>query len=157
MLLGGLWHGANWTFVVWGAIQGGYLVAERVDQGAVGAARAARPAAVRWCRSLQWVLTFNLICFAWVFFRAPSLAERASTCSASCSRGGASALVTPLLIVTIVAMLASQFVPPRVPRAGRGRFARLAPVLQIGALAVGLVLVDALGPEGIAPFIYFQF
>jgi len=36
-------------------------------------------------------------------------------------------------------------------------FGRLAPVLQIAALALGLLVVDALGPEGVAPFIYFQF
>ena len=73
------------------------------------------------------------------------------------SFGGGAALVAPLLIITIVAMLASQFVPPAVPRRAEVAFARLAPILQLGLLAIGLVVVNALGPEGIAPFIYFQF
>ena len=62
-----------------------------------------------------------------------------------------------LLIVVIVASVACQFVPNRIPEKAENWFGRLAPVLQIGGLAVGLVLIDALGPEGIAPFIYFQF
>jgi alginate O-acetyltransferase complex protein AlgI len=156
MLLGGLWHGANWTFVFWGAVQGGYLIAERIVRE-------------RWAhreplglpgwlvRTLQWLLTFNLICFAWVFFRARSLQNAFEVLGRLVSFGGGASLITPLLIVTIVAMLASQFVPPSIPRRAEVRFARLAPLLQIGLVAVGLVLVNVLGPEGIAPFIYFQF
>lgn len=62
MLLGGLWHGASWNFVVWGALHGIYLVVERVVS----------PAASRFPFSvaLRWVITFHLICFAWIFFRA---------------------------------------------------------------------------------------
>src|SRR3954454_11311173 len=69
MVIGGLWHGANWTFVIWGALQGGFLVAERgvkerwAERGATGLP----PPLVK---ALQWWLTFNFICFAWIFFRA---------------------------------------------------------------------------------------
>ena len=71
--------------------------------------------------------------------------------------GGSGSLATVLLMATIVIMLASQFVPPRIPADVTERFSQLAPVLQMLALGVGIVVVDALGPEGIAPFIYFQF
>jgi D-alanyl-lipoteichoic acid acyltransferase DltB (MBOAT superfamily) len=156
MLLGGLWHGADWTFVIWGALQGAYLIAERVIKE-----RWARRPSLGWppwlVRTLQWVLTFNLVCFAWVFFRATSFENALDVLDRLVSFGGATTLVTPLLIVTILAMLASQFVPPDVPRRAEIAFARLAPIIQIGLLAIGLVLVNALGPEGIAPFIYFQF
>ena len=53
--------------------------------------------------------------------------------------------------------MASQFVPERMPAEITERFAQLAPVVQMVALGAGIVLIDALGPEGIAPFIYFQF
>jgi D-alanyl-lipoteichoic acid acyltransferase DltB (MBOAT superfamily) len=156
MLLGGLWHGASWTFVIWGALQGAYLIGERVIKE-----RWSRREPMGWptwvVRSLQWLLTFNLICFAWVFFRATSLDNAFDVLGQVVSFGGATTLVTPLLIVTILAMLASQFVPPEVPRRAEIGFARLAPLVQIGLLAIGLVVVNALGPEGIAPFIYFQF
>ena len=71
--------------------------------------------------------------------------------------GGSGSLVTVLLMVTIVLMLASQFVPPRIPAEITDWFSQLAPVLQIVALGIGIIAIDALGPEGIAPFIYFQF
>ena len=61
MLLGGLWHGANWTFVAWGALHGLYLVAQRMMGG-----RVRLPAVV------QVFVVFNLTCFAWIFFRSPS-------------------------------------------------------------------------------------
>jgi hypothetical protein len=65
--------------------------------------------------------------------------------------------VSLLLIIVIVGSIASQFVPNRIPVKAENWFGRLAPVLQIAAVAGGLVLIDAFGPEGIAPFIYFQF
>src|SRR5204862_4699404 len=71
MLLGGLWHGANWTFVAWGAIHGFGLAMERLFAGAVER-RSARTFAGRWARRL---VVFNLVCIAWIFFRSPSIAE----------------------------------------------------------------------------------
>jgi alginate O-acetyltransferase complex protein AlgI len=66
MLLGGLWHGANWTFVIWGAIHGGALAIERkLTRG-----REAGIALPKW---LKRILIFHLVCLAWIFFRAPSL------------------------------------------------------------------------------------
>jgi alginate O-acetyltransferase complex protein AlgI len=68
MLLGGLWHGANWTFVVWGAIHGAGLALERLITG-----RAEIPSAntgiARWARRF---VVFNVVCLAWIFFREPS-------------------------------------------------------------------------------------
>jgi len=67
MLLGGLWHGASWTFVVWGALHGFYLVAERAVRGLVPPSRLWG----RWpVRLALAVLTFLLVCVGWVFFRA---------------------------------------------------------------------------------------
>ncbi|MEY2486691.1 MAG: alginate O-acetyltransferase complex protein AlgI [Verrucomicrobiota bacterium] len=67
MFLGGLWHGAAWTFVVWGLLHGTYLVVERV----VRALLENRPwANNRATRALAGVATYAAICIAWVFFRA---------------------------------------------------------------------------------------
>ena len=72
MLLGGLWHGANWTFVVWGALHGGASIGGAGRQAALGRAWSHRPAAVARQGRCSGVLTFDVVCFAWVFFRAPS-------------------------------------------------------------------------------------
>ncbi len=69
MLLGGLWHGANWTFVVWGGIHGGGLAVERSIRSAEEAA--SRPTFVSsWIRR---IVVFHLVCVAWIFFRASSI------------------------------------------------------------------------------------
>ncbi len=157
MVIGGLWHGANWTFVVWGAIQGAALIGERVVKGRW------RPLGLppRLVSGLQWFYTFNLVALAWVFFRATSIDAAFDVLGrllpSGAPVGGAAGLVTLVTIGTIVAMVASQFVPPSVAVDAERRFGRLAPAVQVVALAAGLVLVNALGPEGIAPFIYFQF
>jgi alginate O-acetyltransferase complex protein AlgI len=71
MLIGGLWHGASWTFVVWGGLHGAYLIGERLVMRALPGAWRQR----RWPRFAGAVLTFALVSIAWVFFRAPSFAQ----------------------------------------------------------------------------------
>ncbi|MCC6758542.1 MAG: MBOAT family protein [Candidatus Omnitrophica bacterium] len=63
-LLSGLWHGANWTFIVWGALHGCYYLISTIVR---------KPAA--WPRSLKVLITFSLVCFAWIFFRANNLSD----------------------------------------------------------------------------------
>lgn len=65
MLLGGLWHGASWNFVLWGGLHGGYLMAERAVKWLVPPRPLTRVSIV-----LLAVLTFVLVCVAWVPFRA---------------------------------------------------------------------------------------
>jgi D-alanyl-lipoteichoic acid acyltransferase DltB (MBOAT superfamily) len=72
MGLGGLWHGANWTFVVWGLLHGTYLTAEHLLQPVL----ARIPPRVRESRiagAIVSVVTFHFVCLAWVFFRARSV------------------------------------------------------------------------------------
>ena len=65
MLLGGLWHGANWTFMLWGAFHGALLALERMN----------RKRGFAWVfpRPFQVILTFMLVMYGWVLFRAPTL------------------------------------------------------------------------------------
>jgi len=81
MLLGGLWHGANWTFVVWGGIHGVGLALERIGRGRLGWAQnrsGEEPAPAWWRASGGWaarIVVFHLVCLAWIFFRAQSTGE----------------------------------------------------------------------------------
>lgn len=74
MVLGGLWHGANWSFVVWGALHGTYLMAHHGFRAACGAALHARLQASRAWRGMAWGLTMLAVVTAWVVFRAETLA-----------------------------------------------------------------------------------
>ena len=76
-LVSGLWHGAGWTFVVWGALHGLAQVAER----AWGPGRARLP------KGLQWALTFLFVNLAWAFFRAPTLSQAGAVLSAAVAGG----------------------------------------------------------------------
>jgi alginate O-acetyltransferase complex protein AlgI len=69
MLLGGLWHGANWTYVVWGALQGLGLSFERFVFGH----REQHTAPRGWLKWARCMITFQIVCFAWIFFRAESV------------------------------------------------------------------------------------
>jgi alginate O-acetyltransferase complex protein AlgI len=77
-LLSGLWHGADWKFVVWGGLHGGYLIAEQVWTRQITGRL--RPDTVVTQRSGFWnggrvLLTFGLAALAWVFFRARSVSD----------------------------------------------------------------------------------
>ena len=65
-VISGLWHGANWTFIIWGALHGFFQTVEKALQNAQR---------VRLPRSVSIVLVFTLTCFAWIFFRSASVPE----------------------------------------------------------------------------------
>ena len=69
MVLGGLWHGANWTFVLWGVAHGSYLMVNHAWRHFAGEDRIYGPAA----RLAFWAVTFLGVVFAWVLFRAPDV------------------------------------------------------------------------------------
>ena len=149
MLLGGLWHGASWNFVLWGALHGGVLAVERLW----------REFGPKDGRSLpEWAriaITFHIVCLSWIFFRAAGFAEALAFFGPAADAGGQ--LLTPLLLALILVGLSLHFAP---------RFSMQQVAIQVRALpapAVGLatglliLVVDSMRPEGVAPFIYYQF
>ncbi len=72
MLIGGLWHGAAWRFVVWGALHGIYLVVERLLKNIFSEAAIFKH---KFAQVLMALLTFLLVCITWVFFRADHLSD----------------------------------------------------------------------------------
>jgi len=81
MLFGGLWHGASWNFVIWGGIHGGMLAFER-SQGR-------HATFLRLPRVAQVALTFVIVVFAWVFFRARDLPSAIAYCQSMLGFGAA--------------------------------------------------------------------
>jgi alginate O-acetyltransferase complex protein AlgI len=73
MLLGGLWHGANWTFVVWGALHGGYLCVNHIFQKLPPSLRMSGVLPKTLTTPLSVLLTFTVVIIAWVFFRSDSI------------------------------------------------------------------------------------
>ncbi len=155
MLIGGLWHGAGWTFVAWGAIHGTALIAERWWRERPGYVEP--PSTVR-RRAWQRFLTFQIVCFAWIFFRSDSFSDAWEVIVRLFTAWGEqSALVTPGVLLAIAVGVGSQYLPRRLPLVLMARFSRLPVPAQAIVLSVVLLATHAMGPEGVAPFIYFQF
>jgi D-alanyl-lipoteichoic acid acyltransferase DltB (MBOAT superfamily) len=157
MVLGGLWHGANWTFIIWGALHGAAQVSghfrreSRIARGLPAVADG--PGRVSWQRF--W--TFQYVCLGWVFFNASSFANAASVLGRLFTSWGPSPLVTPLLAVTIAFFIAVQFVPRDAVSHVQGLFSRQPAAVQVSALGLVLLVITTLGPTGVAPFIYYKF
>ncbi len=159
-VLGGLWHGAAWTFVVWGAIHGGFLSLEhwrrtrRVERGLE------EPRDTAWRRWGARLLTFQIVCFAWVFFRAESFSNAADVLARIFDPShwlDASPLVKISILLAIAAGIGEQFISKGVLARMMARFSRLSPVSMGIVLGFVLLLINTMGPRGVAPFIYFRF
>jgi len=157
MLIGGLWHGAAWTFVVWGGLHGGALAWERWRRER----RSPPDAARRTTGPHVWaarIVTFHFVCFAWIFFRSDSFGAAWDMIEGLFTNWGApSPLVTTGVLLAIAAGIGSQYLPARIPRLLMARFSRLPVLGQATVLALALMVTSVLGPEGVAPFIYFRF
>ncbi len=158
MLLGGLWHGAAWTFVVWGGLHGLYLAAHRSLRHK-SPKHADDPFTVG--DIIPALVTFHLVVLSWIFFRADSFAQAWDYLTGIVTlRGGVPdlvaaadvlALLVPLGLASLAIDLAqrqgrSQLALLRWPEARRG--------LAFGTMLVALVVFT--GSEAV-PFIYFQF
>jgi alginate O-acetyltransferase complex protein AlgI len=146
MVLGGLWHGAAWTFEAWGAFHGAGLVGEHALGGRIRA-----PA---W---LRWAVTFHLVVFGWILFRSEDL-HTAGVFLSRLVEPGAASLWSLNVVVAIVVVIGLQLLPARSIEGVQFRLERVRPI----ALSVGLAVLIALAgatvsSQGVAPFIYFRF
>lgn len=151
MLLGGFWHGAKWTFLIWGGLHGLVQVIETLW-------RRYRPAHWPMLPAVVAVfITFHIVTLGWIFFRAETF-DGAIAFLAGIGRGDwGSTIATPLAISLIVFGMAIHFTPPRLAPAIALRLRSVpAPLLGLIAGAV-ILLIDAMRFEGVAPFIYYQF
>ncbi len=157
MVLGGLWHGAAWTFVAWGALHGsGQVVGHlRRDRRVAAGLDPLPDGTVRVV--VQRVVTFHIVCLGWIFFNADSFSTAITLIGRLFTAWGRAPLVTPLVVITIVGTVALQYLPT--PFGGRAQreFARQPWVVQGAILGVVLLVITTLGPQGVAPFIYYKF
>jgi alginate O-acetyltransferase complex protein AlgI len=153
MLIGGLWHGASWNFVIWGGIHGFWLAFERF-QGKDSPYR-------MFPRPIKIAITFFIVCIGWVFFRADTLPQAVHYLAslfgmAHAGINGTMAAVPMYTALHVVAFLACVLVVWKGPESWVYT-RRLSP--QRAAVVMSLLAVSVLAmwwqPEN--PFIYFRF
>ena len=153
MLLGGLWHGAAWTFVVWGGLHGSYLLVERL----IGIKASPRVGLPHPSRLPAMAVTWILVHLAWVFFRADGLTEAFDILVGIATlRGGAIdrtaiSIVIPALAVTLVIDITQ-----RVTGSHSG-LSQWQPLARGVAYGLGIVALIVFSGQAPVPFIYFQF
>lgn len=151
MVLGGLWHGASWNFVIWGALHGGVLALERFW-------REFRPASVPALPAWAGVIvTFHIVTVGWIFFRSAEFATAQAYLARLWFAEGGATLAGPWAVLLILVGLACHFGPrDAIQRLGARLRGRPAVAVAAGGAAV-LVVVEGFRGAGVAPFIYFQF
>jgi alginate O-acetyltransferase complex protein AlgI len=154
MLLGGLWHGAQWTFVAWGGFHGAMLCIERTFNVAREGVTPRGLALL-----VRVTLTFVFVMLAWVLFRAQSFAAALAVYRALFAGGAGASLLTgwqAVLAAGIVAFGGLRLILNRWKIAPS--WVQLRPAVQAGALAGLLVALQLFSWAGISPtFIYFKF
>ncbi|GAB2784240.1 MBOAT family protein [Rhabdobacter roseus] len=160
MLLGGLWHGANWTFLVWGLLHGLYLVAQRLLSSSIE--RVEKVLCMpRWIqRGLALVTVYALTCFAWIFFRAPdltiafSIIRRIATLEQFNWTSVQNKFHVMQAAVMIIILLLAELINIR-----RNLTILIVqrPVFRVVAMALVLWLIAFFGTFDADSFIYFQF
>lgn len=154
MLLGGLWHGASWTFVAWGGLHGLYLVAERKLRQWFCDYRPGPFSAL-----LLGLLTYALVNLTWVFFRAKSFHDAWQILGGMVGANGGAAPILPTMRLVTVALIIAAIVCAHWrlrQRTLEEAVSETRPWLLAGALVLMLFAIVIAQGEGNA-FIYFQF
>ena len=152
MILGGIWHGANWTFVIWGALHGLFLAVHRLISR--------EDRAKNWLASgLGVVATFHLVLFAWIFFRAASVSAAFDYVTRIITLEGGLTGFDFLPQVAVALTLTLMIDLPQHLSGQQDFLLYWRPPLRaafVSALLIGILTIGARQPYDVT-FIYFQF
>ncbi|MBA2671694.1 MAG: MBOAT family protein [Gemmatimonadetes bacterium] len=170
-VISGLWHGANWTFIVWGALHGFYLVfalasgraRDRLWGGAAEDLAISRPALARLREGIAVLTTFHLVLLAWIFFRANSLSDALLIIrniggwegAGAVALGPMSAFHVAVASVSVLVLLGAQFLQSRVDV--QELLGQMPVAVRWGAYYALIIAMLAFGQFDETEFIYFQF
>jgi D-alanyl-lipoteichoic acid acyltransferase DltB (MBOAT superfamily) len=142
--ISGIWHGANWTFVIWGALHGlGVLATRELERSVFYRERVPR--------LMKQLCVFGFVCFAWIFFRAGSLDDAVLIVNRIFTAGWLDPQMPALMLLVVAVIWLYQFCYESTFRA-----ILQTNVVRVGA-AVFMVLFLCLCASGGGAFIYFQF
>lgn len=175
MLLGGLWHGANWTFMVWGGLHGLYLVINHLFRDLAQRLRLTVPSALRrTAHAVSLLLTFSAVTLAWVVFRAQDMGAAMRVLTGLVGQGRSHVVTfSPLAVAALAALFGIVWLAPnsmeitwnfrpalppeRERDLSRAGWLAWRPDAR-NAIAYGvLCIIAVMALSNLSPFIYFQF
>jgi D-alanyl-lipoteichoic acid acyltransferase DltB (MBOAT superfamily) len=153
MALGGIWHGAGWTFLIWGLLHGaglaGYRFWQSQRRGATPPSLAGKVGGA--------VLTFHFVLLGWIFFRAANLTIALGILRQIGSLRFTFDNATPAFLLVLTLAAAAHFVPASWFNAGIIGFSRTPALVQAVALALLAVSIRYVAATAASPFIYSKF
>lgn len=160
MLLGGLWHGASWNFVIWGSVHGVALCLHKAWQQLLGHDKKYHPRGLR--RVLAVVLTFHLVCFSWLFFAGSSFEASAAMLTQIFTHFQPQLITQfvagyPEVTCLMVLGYVLHFLPTRWNERAEALMGRTPSILLAVILAAAIIWVIQVKGSEIQPFIYFKF
>jgi hypothetical protein len=153
MVLGGLWHGANWTFVVWGAIQGIVLSIERWISGK--RKNLVEPSGLS--KIGRQLFTFHIVCLSWIFFRAESVSGALKMVRDLREFQWSPEYAPAWLFLFLLAGLGLAMDLQLEYSGGEYVFQKQSPILAFGAAVTAMVFLIFFSASGNHAFIYFRF
>jgi D-alanyl-lipoteichoic acid acyltransferase DltB (MBOAT superfamily) len=154
MLLGGLWHGASWSFAVWGLLHGCALALQRAFQVFRNNAKPSQRPIARFARIF---VTAHFVCFAWIFFRAPNYPAAVSIIERIASFTFSTANIAPAFALTLFLAVLFQYAPRKLYDFSLRIYSASPAVVQAAALALLVLAIQYAAATGSAPFIYTKF
>ena len=157
MLIGGLWHGAAWKFIFWGAMHGGGLAVHKASKPYLDRMGGGWPV-----RALAWLTTMAFVACLWVFFRADSFADSVTIISGvfrdfSPAYIPAFASARMLWLILMLVIIVAHALPTSFWSRAAEWFVRSPWLVKLLIFVVVVQLVLELRNESVSPFIYFQF
>ena len=156
MLLGGLWHGAAWTFVIWGGLHGAALAVHKIFlERTEGNATLARLRPRLPYQAACWLVTFLFVCLCFVLFRAPDFGAAAAYLRGLFAPHGARHLIDLGALAPLLIFAAANLIGARFDVASW--YTRTPWPLRSVGYAVAILVLLLLTPTAQVPFVYFQF
>ncbi len=154
MVLGGLWHGPSWTFVIWGTLHG---VALAVQHGWRAARGNPKPSGEWLPRIVSTFITAHFVIFAWIFFRATSVENSLEVLARIGSLTVSFDNISAGLAVVLAIAALAHFAPKKWYEFSLERYAAAPFYAQAVVLALLVLAIEYVAVTGAAPFLYTQF
>ncbi len=160
MLLGGLWHGANWNFILWGGMHGVALALDKIKNAVLR--RPKNYESKGFLRFVGIIITFHLVCLSWIFFRQSSLEDAIAMILQIGTRFQPQVAMQWVVGYWIVASMMAlgfvlHFMPSKLSDLTKRMVVRMPLIIQAILIIAVIFIVIQVKSSDVQPFIYFQF